>query len=76
MIKKEGIRGFYKGNLVAQFKNTQMVIQMPLFDYFTSNDVVKYITKSDKGQTHGAITFGMGCLAKLISSTFWLRTDS
>jgi hypothetical protein len=29
----EGVRGFFKGNLVAQVKNTQMVIQMPLFDY-------------------------------------------
>lgn len=34
----EGIRGFYKGNLVAQIKNTQMVIQMPLYDYFNSAD--------------------------------------
>lgn len=32
IIRNEGIRGLYKGNLVAQIKNTQMVIQMPLFD--------------------------------------------
>jgi solute carrier family 25 folate transporter 32 len=32
--KYEGIRGLYKGNLVAQIKNTQMVPQMFLYDYF------------------------------------------
>lgn len=36
IASKEGIRGFYKGNLVAQIKNTQMILQMPLFDYFNS----------------------------------------
>lgn len=36
MAKNEGIRGFYKGNLVAQFKNTQMMIQMPLYDYINN----------------------------------------
>lgn len=33
IAREEGIRGFYKGNLVAQFKNSQMMIQMPLHDY-------------------------------------------
>jgi dicarboxylate transporter 10 len=37
MAKKEGIRGFYKGNLVAQFKNTQMMVQMPLYDYINES---------------------------------------
>jgi len=33
----EGIRGFYKGNLVAQIKNSQMMIQMPLHDYINTH---------------------------------------
>jgi hypothetical protein len=33
IARQEGVRGFYKGNLVAQFKNSQMMIQMPLHDY-------------------------------------------
>lgn len=36
IYQKEGIRGLYKGNFVAQIKNTQMVIQMPLYDYLNS----------------------------------------
>ena len=48
MIKNEGIRGFYKGNLIAQFKNTQMMIQMPMYDYLNNNSVVnKFLGKSD-----------------------------
>lgn len=35
--KHEGIRGFYKGNFVAQIKNTQMIIQMPLYDYLNTH---------------------------------------
>lgn len=37
IARKEGIRGFYKGNLVAQIKNTQMIIQMPLYDYLNEH---------------------------------------
>lgn len=74
MIKNEGIRGFYKGNLVAQFKNTQMVVQMPLYDYFTSREVIQSLTNSNTN--NGAITFGMGCLAKLISSTIYYPLDN
>jgi hypothetical protein len=40
MAKQEGIRGFYKGNLVAQFKNTQMMIQMPLYDFINNNQLM------------------------------------
>ena len=32
--KGEGMRGLYKGNLVAQVKNTQLVPQMLLYEYF------------------------------------------
>lgn len=55
MAKNEGIRGFYKGNMVAQFKNTQMMIQMPLYDainnsammnsFFGKNDII-FLDKS------------------------------
>jgi hypothetical protein len=34
--KYEGIRGLYKGNLVAQIKGTQMIPQMFVYDYFKS----------------------------------------
>lgn len=34
---KEGIRGFYKGTFVAQLKNSQMMIQMPLHDYIKNH---------------------------------------
>lgn len=37
ILRKEGIRGLYKGNLVAQVKNTQMLIQMPLYDYLNEH---------------------------------------
>ena len=37
IIKHEGIRGFYKGNIVAQLKNSQMMIQMPLHDYINNH---------------------------------------
>jgi hypothetical protein len=37
--KYEGIRGLYKGNFVAQIKNTQMVPQMFLYDYFVNTSL-------------------------------------
>lgn len=37
IARVEGLRGFYKGNLVAQIKNTQMIIQMPLYDYLNNH---------------------------------------
>lgn len=40
MANQEGIRGFYKGNLIAQFKNTQMMIQMPLYDFINNNETM------------------------------------
>jgi len=37
IAKEEGLRGFYKGNLVAQVKNTQMLLQMPLHDFLNNH---------------------------------------
>ena len=48
MARNEGIRGFYKGNLVAQFKNTQMMIQMPLYDYINNSSFMNsFFGKND-----------------------------
>jgi hypothetical protein len=37
ILKQEGVRGFYKGNFVAQIKNTQMVPQWFLYEFFNSH---------------------------------------
>lgn len=65
IARKEGIRGFYKGNLVAQIKNTQMVLQMPLFDYFNSSP------NNPLGKSNFVLldrSFVSGVLAKSIAS--------
>lgn len=37
-IKRSGIYGFYKGNFVAQIKNTQLIPQMLLYEFFNDAD--------------------------------------
>lgn len=67
MISQEGIRGFYKGNMVAQFKNTQMLIQMPLYDFLYNNEIMnRLFSKSDIPFLDKS--FVSGVLAKTVAS--------
>jgi Mitochondrial carrier protein len=67
MISQEGIRGFYKGNMVAQFKNTQMLIQMPLYDFLYNSDIMnQFFSKSDIPFLDKS--FISGVLAKTVAS--------
>jgi len=69
MTQNEGIRGFFKGGLVAQYKNTQMVIQMPLYDYLANHTYNPLIG-------NGANAFVSGCVAKLISCSVYYPLDN
>ena len=65
IFQREGIRGFYKGNIVAQVKNTQMLIQMPLYDSLNESEAVKTLAEKSLFLDR---SFVSGVISKTVAS--------